>query len=348
MRIGVVPEGLRERIVVRSHRFPLPIFDVMGTMLLSRAVMAGVRLGVFDRLRAEPKSAAALAQETGCNPHGIELLLDALVTCGYLEQHHGGYANAPLATRWLLSDTEPTLANFVLYNYDQWEWTSHLEEFLEHGEARDIHQKLDDAQWRRYLLGLRDLATLSADELVARLPFRAPPRRVLDIGGGHAHYCIALCRRHADLRATIVDLEPATRVGREQVERAGLSHRIDFRAGELPTAALGRDHDAAFLFNVVHHLDEKTNREALRQVLAALVPGGLLAVWESFREERERQSRDQLGALLALFFGITSARRTYTFGEVTKWARAAGFHRVRRRKLRSAPYSSLLLANKAE
>jgi len=50
MRIGLIPEGTRERLVLRSRRFPLPLFDVMGTMLLSRAVMAGVRFALFDRL----------------------------------------------------------------------------------------------------------------------------------------------------------------------------------------------------------------------------------------------------------------------------------------------------------
>ncbi|MFQ5818249.1 MAG: methyltransferase dimerization domain-containing protein, partial [Terriglobia bacterium] len=162
MRFGLIPEGMQDRLTLRSRRFPQPVFDVMGTMLLSRAVMAGVHFSVFDRLTGGPKTAAALAAEAGCEEHGMKLLLDALVACRYLEQQHGRYRNARLGADWLLSESPQTLANFVRFNYDQWEWVSQLEAFIQRGEARDIHEKLDEREWRNYMLGLRDLAALSA------------------------------------------------------------------------------------------------------------------------------------------------------------------------------------------
>lgn len=346
MRIGLIPEGWLERWALRSRRFPQPVFDVMGMMLFSRAVMAGVHFGVFDRLAGEAKSATAVAAEASANEHGMRLLLDALVACGYLEREGDGYCNAPLGERWLRSDGEQTLVNFVRYNYDQWEWVSHLEAFIERGEARDIHEKLDARAWRSYLLGLKDLASLSADELVSKLKLEPAPRSLLDIGAGHCHYVIAMCRRYPDLQATVVDLEPAARIGREQVEQAGLSQRIVFRTGDVRTTDFGENHSVAFLFNVLHHLDEETCRGCLRRVQAALHPGGTLVVWESFREEREKQQRDQLGSLLALFFGVASRRETYEFEQVAGWARAAGFRTIRREKLRTAPFAALLLATK--
>lgn len=346
MRIGLIPDGTRERLVLHSRRFPLPLFDVMGTMLLSRTVMAGVRFGLFDRLAAEPKDSATLAAEAGLNPLGIELLLEALVASGYLEVENGRYRNSPLATRWLLSDGATTLVNFVRYNYLQWEWFSHLEEFIESGRARNIHEQLDQPQmWRDYLLGLRDLATLSGDELVEKIEAKAP-RRLLDLGGGHGYYSIAMCRRHPGLRATVVDLEPAACIGREQVEQAGLSSRIEFRTGHLAETALGENYDLAFLFNVVHHLDAATCRATFRRVHDALAADGLLVVWEPFREEGKRKDADQLGGLLALFFGVASGRRAYSFGEVSGWARAAGFRDIKRQTLRTAPFAALLLASK--
>jgi hypothetical protein len=131
MRMGLIPERVREWIILRSGRFPLPLFDVMGAMLLSRAVMAGVHFGVFDRLKSSPRTAVEMAGQTGCDPHGMELLLDALVSCGYLEKSAHHYRNSRLSQRWLLSESRQTLTNFVRYNYDQWDWTSHLESFVE-------------------------------------------------------------------------------------------------------------------------------------------------------------------------------------------------------------------------
>lgn len=343
MRMGLIPEGVRDRLTLRSARFPLPMFDVMGTMLLSRAVMAGVRFGVFDRLAGGPKTAVALAAEAGCNPPAMTLLVDALVACGYLEQAGDAYRNSPLATRWLLSEAPQTLANFVLFNYDQWEWVSHLEEFIQHGQARNIHETLEAAGWRNYMLGLRDLARLSAEEVVTKIPLHRP-QSLLDVAGGHCQYSIAMCRRHPTLRATVIDLEPATRIGRELVARAGLADRIQFRIGSLAEVPFGEKHDAAFLFNIVHHLDEATNRATLGRLHAALAPGGKLVVYEPFREDRQRQKHDQLGSLMALFFGVTSRRETYSSRQVADWAREAGFRRIRREKLRGAAFATLLVA----
>ena len=345
MRIGLIPEGLRERALFQSRRFPQPVFDVMGMMLFSRAVMAGVHFGVFDRLADGPRTAPALAAEAGCDEHGMTLLLDALVACDYLEPAGDRYRNSRLG-EWLLSDRPQTLANFVRFNYDMWEVTSHLETYVQRGEARDIHETLDDPRWRNYMLGLRDLAALSAHEVVSKIRLRTPPRSLLDVGGGHSYYVIAMCDRFPTLQATIVDLEPATRVGREVVAQAGLSDRIQFRPGRLQETPFGENHDVAFLFNVMHHLDEETNCMTLERLRAALAPRGKLVVWESFREERARPRKDQVGSLLALYFGITSRQQTYGFNQVAGWVRAAGFRQVRREKLRTAPFAGLLLAEK--
>src|SRR3989344_1498488 len=94
MRIGLIPEGLRERALFQSRRFPQPVFDVMGMMLFSRAVMAGVHFGVFDRLADGPRTARELAAEAGCDAHGMTLLLDALVACDYLEPAGDRYRNS--------------------------------------------------------------------------------------------------------------------------------------------------------------------------------------------------------------------------------------------------------------
>lgn len=346
MRIGLIAENARDWLALRSRRFPRPVFDVMGMMLYSRAVMAGVYFQVFDRLAHGSKTPAALAAEAGCDPHGMALLLDALTACGYLEEKDDGYRNARLGADWLRSDSPQTLANFVRFNYDMWEVVSHLEEYVQQGESRDIHETLDDPRWRNYMMGLRDLAALSAGEVVSKIEFKSPPRSLLDVGGGHSYYSVAMCRHYPALRATIVDLEPAARIGREVVAAAGLSDRIAFRLGHLAQAPFGENHDAAFVFNVLHHLDEETCRGTFRRLATALSPDGKLVVWESFREGHEQQRKDQVGSLLALYFGVTSRTQTYSFEQVAGWAREAGFRKIRREKLRTAPYAALLIATK--
>ncbi|HXE75562.1 MAG TPA: methyltransferase [Candidatus Xenobia bacterium] len=345
MRFAVLPDSLRERFIVSSRRFPLPLFDVMGAMLVSRTIMAGVHFGIFDRLASGSRSAAELAADTGCNEHAVELLLNALAHSGYLERKNGSYCNSRLAERWLRSDQPQTLANFIRFNYDQWEWVSQLERYIERGEASDIHARLDAPHWRSYMLGLRDIASLSADEVARRIHVRST-RSLLDVGAGHCLYSIVMCRRHPSLRVTVVDLEPAARVGQELVAQAGLTDRFTFNIGCLTATPFGENHDVAFLFNVMHHLDRDSNRIALRRLCAALKPGGKLVISETFREARENERQDQFESLLALYFGVTSKRETLEFDQVAAWAREAGFTRIARKKLQSTPLAALLVATK--
>ena len=74
--------------------------------------------------------------------------------------------------------------------------------------------------------GLFDLTRLAGDDVARMIPTRNP-KRMLDLAGGHGGYAIAMCRRHADLTVTIVELEGAARIGREIVREQGMADRIE-------------------------------------------------------------------------------------------------------------------------
>lgn len=347
MRLKIAADTLPEWFALRHPEFPHPMVEVMGAMLLSRALMAGVRFGVFDRLHKRSMTTDEIAADAQCDSHGMELLLRALVACGYLTQADGRYRNSQMAERWLLPGEEQTAANFVRYNYDQWEWVSRMEEFIEHGRARNIHDTINTPEgWRRYLLGLEDTARLAAGEVLRHVRTGRHLRSLLDAGAGHCHYALALCRVCPELHVTVVDLEPAARIGRERVEQAGLAARFTFSHGTVSEAPLSEGHDLAFLFNLVHHLDEETAQTALRRIHQSLAPSGRLVILDEFAGESAAMPKDQLEGLLSLFFGLASGRRAYGFDQVEEWARAAGFLRFQRVRLRTVPLASLLIADK--
>ena len=113
-------------------------------------------------------------------------------------------------------------------------------------------------------------------------------RDVLDIGGSHGYYSVALCRRHEGLRSVVLDLP-------EAVERAPLlaaedmGDRVVHRAGNAVEADLGTEaYDLIFTANLVHHLSEEHNRDLATRAARALRPGGVFAILEPFRPGRRR------------------------------------------------------------
>jgi hypothetical protein len=161
MRIGVVPTSLLEWAVVRLNLAPIPAVEAVFGMLHSRAIMAGVRLGMFAALEAEGASSDELALRLKLEPEGTRVLCNALAASRYLRRESSGhYALRPLARRYLLPSSPHYVGHYVEYNFDQWEWVSRLEEVVRSGQGLDVHHVLGTAgaagvpgSWSRYMEG---------------------------------------------------------------------------------------------------------------------------------------------------------------------------------------------------
>lgn len=121
---------------------------------------------------------------------------------------------------------------------------------------------------------------------------------------------MALCRRHADLSATVVDLPGSARIGREIVSAAGMSERVHHVEGDMFVTGLGGPHYGALAFNIVHHLSPEQAQTLFARVGEAMRPGAPLCVLELYDRPRER--RPDSGSFLGLFFRLTSGADTYS------------------------------------
>lgn len=183
-----------------------------------------------------------------------------------------------------------------------------------------------DTGWHRYLRGLGALAKLSVDEVARRTP--VPPRatELLDVGGGHGAFAAALVRRHPRLRATILDLDHAVDASAPAVDAHGLGERLRHRRGDALTVDLGSERfDVVFASQFTHHLDEAANVDLAARIARALRPGGTYVVQDLVRPRTPREAqRARLGAVLDLYFAVTSGAGTVTIDTLQAWQRGAG------------------------
>ena len=154
------------------------------------------------------------------------------------------------------------------------------------------------------------------------------PAQLLDLAGGHGGFAMAMCRRHPALRATVVELPGAARVGREIVTEEGYAERVSFQEGDLFEVELGSGHDVVSTFNLLHHLPAERILDLFRRALAALRPGGCVIVGDTDRPA-PGDPVSQVGALTGLAFYAESRARTYSLAEIEDSLREAGFAEVR-------------------
>src|SRR5260370_24499002 len=98
---------------------------------------------------------------------------------------------------------------------------------------------------------------------------------------------------------------------------------IVHRAGNALTDDLGNEeYDLIFIGNLLHHFDEKGNRDIVKRSARALRPGGYLVIEELNRFQSPKEV-GELCALSTLYFAATSAAGTWSMEWIAVWQRDA-------------------------
>jgi SAM-dependent methyltransferase len=324
MKLGLFPENLVERVGLATGQVPIPIAHTLGGVLLARAVMVATQIGLFEALRGRGLVAAEVAQACGSDIYATQKLLDALVSSGYLAQRGGVYRLTPMSRKWLLRDSPSSIRDAVLYQALEYRWLARLDEFVLGGQPLDFHAAMSGEEWGLYQRGMRAIAGVAAGEVARRVPLPRGARHMLDVGGSHGYYAVAICRRHRQLRATVLDLPVAIEHAAPLLARERMGDRVAHRAGDALADDLGAAaYDLIFVSQLVHHFDDTANRELARRAARALRPGGCLAIMETARLEIPGAG-GQLAGLLDLYFAFTSRSGTWSLDEIAGWQRDAG------------------------
>jgi len=185
MKLKSAGESLFESIAVGLNVAPVTIVDTHMAFIRARAIMVATKLGVFDALAAGPLDAQEVAAACGTSPGATRHLLNALAGAGYLGFEGSKFSIGPIARKWLLSSSEASLRDKVLFEFYEWKLVEQIESFVKSGRSEDLHRDMSDAEWNSYQRAMRALSGLIAPEIVRRAPVPAGATSMLDIGGSH-------------------------------------------------------------------------------------------------------------------------------------------------------------------
>lgn len=312
-------------------------------------MMVATKLGVFEALAEGAKRADEVATALDADTRATEKLLNSLLAPGYLRFGNGRYSLGRDARKWLVADSPQSLRDAVLgLEVLEWAAMERLEEFVRTGRPLRIHEEMTDTEWQLYQREMRAIAALSAEEVARRIPVPDGARDMLDIGGSHGYLSVRICRRHPELRSTVLDLPQAVQHARPILERERMGDRVVHRVGNALTDELGENaYDLVLIANLVHHFDEEQNRELARRVARALRPGGFYIISDLIRPS-EPGKGGQVGAFMDLFFALTSEAGTWSFDELAAWQRDAGLEPQKPIRLRTGPGVGMQTARKPD
>ncbi len=278
--------------------------------------------------------------QLGCHTQSLQILLQILVSAGYLHYRHDTYYNTHIARRWLTSESRRNIAPYILHSQDIISIWDHVTEVVRTNQQA-MHMPYGESTGSpemqqmlvRHYAGLASLATVLGGEIIHRIPMPDGAERLLDVGGSHAGYSALFCRKYPCLHATILDIQPGIVAGESTARRMKLEERMSFVCGDIIKddfpLLFTQPFDIALYFHIAH-----------------LFPPLMVFV----DQVTDRTHRSRLASLMVQLMALTMATvggTCYSFSTVKGWLELVGMEQVRSHRLLT-PGASLITAIKSE
>ena len=191
-------------------------------------------------------------------------------------------------------------------------------------EAPEVHLGEDAARTRAFVLAMHGRA-LGIGRAVVPMLDLGGCSRLLDLAGGPGTYAALLAQAYPSLTCVTVDLPAVSAVAAELVREAGLSERVQCRAGDYHSDSYEPGaFDAVTIFGALHQESPPHILSILKRAHAALKPGGTLYVLDMMTDATHTQPA--FSALFAVNMALTT-RNGWVFSdeELKGWMAEAGF-----------------------
>src|SRR5260370_40506319 len=345
-----------EHLLARLNFLPVPLCDSLLASGIARVLVPACELGIFDALNQGPLTSKMLAERLQCNPQGLQLLLQLLVSSGYLRQHRSRYSNSRIAQRWLTSSSPVSIAPYVIHSPDIVAIWDHLPEVVRENRQvmrmpyeEDASNPETRAALSRHYASLSSLAMALGGEIVNLVHLPGNATQLLFVVGYIEAYSVLFCRKYPQLHATILDIQPGIEAGQRTAKKVGMTERMNFLCTDIVhddfSIGLASSFDVALYFHIAHLPPPELNSAVLTKVAQTLKPGGVLVFVDQVTDQTHRS---RLAPLLGQFMALTMTTvggTCYPFSTVKQWLEQAGLGNVRRHRL-FTPGATLITAKK--
>lgn len=255
-------------------------FGFMG----SKALFSALHFDLFTHLNDGPKTAAELGKAAGLHPDRAETLLTALAGLGLVAVEDGTFSNAPASEAFLVKGAKYDFGDYLRRQVGQQMYglLDQVEDALSGKlppEATGSYAEWfsDPAEARLYSESQHAGSLGPARQLIRALDLSGA-RRMLDVGGGTGAFAITFCKAFPELSATVVDFPNVAAIGREFVEKAGLSERIHYIEGDGLKTDWPRGQDVVLMSYLLSGVPGETHEGLIRRAFEHLAPGGTLLI----------------------------------------------------------------------
>jgi len=234
------------------------------------AIRAGIEVGIFRKLERS-RSLPDLSRSLGIREDLLAPFCTLLCSMGLLREEGGLYRNSGLASTYLFDKSPYSQIHYLEKTSrmveNVWE---HLPGVLRQGPVSYEREEFFDALMLPSMAENALTGRLQRTvRVISDLPGFSSFRKMIDLGGGHGLYAIALAGRNPDLSAIVFDLPGVVPLAEDYIRRYGAG-RVRTVAGDFFRDDIGAGYDLVFSSSN----PSGKSIELLDKIGAALNPGG--------------------------------------------------------------------------
>ncbi|MBI4873937.1 MAG: class I SAM-dependent methyltransferase [Acidobacteria bacterium] len=326
---------------------PALVFETLTAHQRTAALRAAIELDLFRALGEGPGDVASLARRCSASERGIRILCDYLTVIGLLSKRDDGYSHTPTSARFLDSRSPACIASTARFlgNPALLDPFLHLADIVRNGRTvlpGEGTVEPENPVWVEFAHSMAPMmAPMAAPLGSIVLDGRRGPMLILDLAAGHGLFGIEVARQNPEARIVAVDWAPVLEVAHENARQAGVGIRYRTLPGSAFEVEYGGPYDAVLLTNFLHHFDPPTCVGLLKKAHASLKTGGRAAALE-FVPNEDRVSPPMAASFSLTMLASTPAGDAYTFSELKRMYREAGFGDITAHPVPTGPHTVVL------
>jgi hypothetical protein len=277
---------------------PIKLLDLIQSHRITAVMYVAAKLGIAELLRGGPRSLDQLARATGAHHDALGRLLTALSTVGVCAR--AGQDRYSLTEFGLALDgsSDQSLKAWAIFEGEMLakSWNGLLETIMTGKTAAQIlgFESSFELMSRSpenieiFNAAMVDLTRVVTPDVLRAYNF-SQISHLMDVGGGSGELIGAIIKQYPKIRGTVFDLPRCEATAKENLQRAGVSDRTQFLAGNffetIPSIA-----DAIILKSVIHDWNDEHSSLILRNCRQALLKDGTLLLVERMMPESPSSS----------------------------------------------------------
>ncbi|MER6983451.1 methyltransferase [Streptomyces carpinensis] len=334
-RVVRAVEGVRtglQRLARKLAPAPFSLLEMVQGAMLSQALYAAAELRVAEALRDGPLSADRLAERVGAHPETLQRLMRLLASNGvFAERKDKAFALSPMGAA-LLEDAPMSMRGIaVLMGHPvHWEDWSHFVDAVRSGEPslpklrgmtafEFLEAKPEYGEV--FMKGMGAMSATETEPILAAYDF-SRFGTVVDFCAGRGELLAGILKKSPGVRGILADPRVGVNGAAQYLAEQQVAERCEVVAAELfgPVPEGG---DAYVLKHIVHDWPEEQALEILRNVRAAMRPGGRLLLMEMVVPKKPNAAH--ASKLVDLWLMLLVGGKERTAAQYSKLLAQAGF-----------------------